>query len=129
MKILTQPSFDHTSPVVLVVEDDLILRLDVVYTLQTEGFAVIEAGNADQAIQILEARSDIRIVFTDIQMPGSMDGIKLAACVRDRWPPVDIIITSGKGDVRPADIPERGLYFPKPVSPNELVSAIRGFLG
>jgi CheY-like chemotaxis protein len=81
--------------VVLVVEDEPLLRLMAVTMVENAGFAPIEAANADQAVRILESRTDIRIVFTDIDMPGSMDGMKLAACIRDRWPPVEIILTSG----------------------------------
>jgi CheY-like chemotaxis protein len=67
--------------VVLVVEDELLLRLNAAQMMEDAGYEVIEASNADEAIQILESRTDIRIVFTDINMPGSMDGIKLANAV------------------------------------------------
>ncbi len=110
---------------ILVVEDDLLLRFEMVDNLQDAGFEVVEAGSADEAIQVLAARHDIRIVFTDVQMPGSMDGIQLAAAVRDRWPPIDIIITSGRSDIRKQDIPARGLFLSKPVSPVELVKVMR----
>jgi CheY-like chemotaxis protein len=73
----------------------------------------------------LEARKDIRIVFTDIDMPGSMDGLKLARAIRDRWPPIEFILTSGHFDVPEGDIPERGLFFSKPYHDNEIVSALR----
>ena len=90
------------------------------------GYRAIEASNADEAIAILEARKDIRIVFTDIDMPGSMDGLKLARAIRDRWPPIELILTSGHFDV-PGDIPERGLFFSKPYRDEEVVSALRRF--
>jgi CheY-like chemotaxis protein len=88
---------------------------------------VVDARNADEAIEILKARPDIRIVFTDIDMPGSMDGLKLAAAVCDRWPPIEIIITSGK--VRPAasDIPARGVFLSKPYDEAALSRALRSF--
>ena len=69
-------------------------------------FDVVEAANADEAIEILEARLDITVVFTDIQMPGSMDGLKLVAAIRGRWPPIKIVATSGLVDVRKVDLPE-----------------------
>jgi len=75
------------------------------------GYRAIEASNADEAIAILEARKDIRIVFTDIEMQGSMDGLKLARAIRDRWPPIELILTSGYVYVPENDIPERGVYF------------------
>ena len=74
-------------PVVLIVEDDLLIRLHAAQIIEEAEFDVIEASNADEAIAILEARSDITVLFTDIQMPGSMDGLKLAAAVKGRWPP------------------------------------------
>jgi CheY-like chemotaxis protein len=73
-------------PVILIVEDEFLLRLDSAETIESAGFEVIQAANADEAIAILETRPDIHVVFTDIQMPGSMDGLKLARFVRDRWP-------------------------------------------
>ena len=78
--------------------------------VEAAGYRAIEVSNADEAIAILEARRDIRIVFTDIDMPGSMDGLKLARAIRDRWPPIELILTSGHFDVPEGDIP-RGVYF------------------
>ena len=75
-------------PVILIVEDEFLLRLDSAETIEHAGFEVIQAANADEAIAILRTRPDIHVVFTDIQMPGSMDGLKLARFVRDRWPPI-----------------------------------------
>lgn len=72
----------------LVVEDEPLLRMNAVDMIETAGFQVLEAGSADDAIAILEKRDDIRVVFTDIQIPGSMDGLKLARAVRGRWPPI-----------------------------------------
>jgi CheY-like chemotaxis protein len=80
--------------------------------LEMAGFEVLEAANADDAAILLETQA-IRIVFTDVNMPGSMDGLKLAAAVRRRWPPVEIIVTSGAVDVVKDDLPERGYFFPK----------------
>jgi CheY-like chemotaxis protein len=99
-------------PTVLVVEDEVMIREFVAEELNDAGFTVVIATNADHAISILENRLDIHLVFTDIDMPGSMDGLKLAAAVRDRWPPVHIIITTGK--VRPFEIPANALFMPKP---------------
>jgi two-component system, response regulator PdtaR len=84
------------SPVILIVEDQFLLRLDSAELIENAGFEVIQAGNADEAIAILKARPGIQIVFTDIQMPGSMDGLKLAQFVRDRWPPIKIVAKSGR---------------------------------
>jgi CheY-like chemotaxis protein len=103
-------------PVVLVVEDDFLLRMDAADMIKTAGFEVIEAGSADEAIAILEVRADICVVFTDIQMPGSMDGLKLARAVRGRWPPIKIVATSGLSDIQENDLPEGGRFLPKPYS-------------
>jgi CheY-like chemotaxis protein len=88
-------------------------------------FDVIEAANADEAIAILEARSDITVVFTDIQMPGSMDGLRLAAAIRDRWPPTKIIATSGRVTIGRDDLPEGGRFLPKPYSPAQILNTLR----
>ena len=80
-------------PVVLIVEDELLLRINAADMISAAGFEVVEATNADDAIEILESRRDITVVFTDIQMPGSMDGLKLAHAVRGRWPPIKIVAT------------------------------------
>ena len=112
-------------PIVLVVEDETLIRELVTEELEEAGYFVVIANNADQAIAILEARQDIHLVFTDINMPGSMDGLKLAAAVRDRWPPVHIIITSGK--VRPPEIPANALFIPKPYVGENVVAAMRTF--
>jgi DNA-binding NtrC family response regulator len=100
--------------VVLVVEDEPLLLMAAVDLVEEAGFEAVEAHNADEAIEILNAREDIRIVFTDIDMPGSMDGMKLAAMVRDRWPPVEIIIVSGHRKVADDDLPARSVFFSKP---------------
>jgi CheY-like chemotaxis protein len=112
-------------PTVLVVEDEVLIREVVKEELEDAGYTVIVAEHADAAIAILEARQDIHLVFTDIDMPGSMNGLKLAACVRDRWPPVHIIITTGKS--RPATIPANALFIPKPYAGRNVVAAMRTF--
>src|SRR5580658_9703668 len=99
-------------PVVLIVEDEFLLRMDAVDIIAAAGFEAIEASNADEAIEILEARRDISVVFTDIQMPGSMDGLKLAAAVRDRWPPILIVATSGHVSVGEDDLPDGARFLP-----------------
>jgi two-component system, response regulator PdtaR len=79
---------------VLVVEDEFLVMMSITADLIAEGYDVLTASNADKAIEILESRNDIETIFTDIEMPGSMDGLKLAQAVRYRWPPVNIVITS-----------------------------------
>jgi CheY-like chemotaxis protein len=101
-------------PVVLVVEDEILIRLNAVEMIEDAGFEAIAASDADEAIRILESRTDIRAVFTDVQMPGSMDGLRLARVVRDRWPPVALIVTSGQCKVAETDLPRGGRFLSKP---------------
>jgi CheY-like chemotaxis protein len=118
----------HTAtrrPVVLVVEDEFLIRINAAEMIEEAGFEVVEASNADEAVAILEARLDIAVVFIDIQMPGTMDGLKLARAVRDRWPPIHIVATSGLVDVREGDLPNGGLFLPKPYSPVQIISTLR----
>lgn len=112
-------------PVVLIVEDEFLLRIDAAEVIGAAGFEVIEAANADEAIEVLEDRSDIAVVFTDIQMPGSMDGLKLARAVRGRWPPIKIIATSGRLNLEETDLPEGGRFLPKPYSPAQVTGVLR----
>jgi len=112
-------------PVVLIVEDEPLVRLSAVKMIEDAGFEVIEAPNADEAIRILESRRDIRVVFTDVQMPGSMDGLKLAHAVRNRWPPIKIIVTSGRHPVTGRDLPEGGRFFAKPYDPIQITDTLR----
>ncbi len=116
-------------PVVLVVEDETLLRWHAVAMIEDAGFDVIEAGNAAEAISVLEARTDIRVIFTDIQMPGSIDGLRLAHVVRDRWPPIKIIATSGQLRLRDYELPEGGRFLPKPYSVGEITGTLRALLG
>jgi len=116
-------------PVILIVEDEFLLRLDSTETIERAGFEVLQAANADEAISILEARPDIRVIFTDIQMPGSMDGLKLAQFVRNRWPPIKIIATSGRVVVADDDLPAGSVFLPKPYRGAELVGTLRELTG
>jgi CheY-like chemotaxis protein len=112
-------------PVVLVVEDDFLLRMDAVDIVRSAGFDAVEARTADDAIAILEARPSIHIVFTDVQMPGSMDGLKLAKFVKDRWPPIKIVATSGRVRVVEDDLPEGARFIPKPYTPAQIIETFR----
>ena len=116
------------SPIyVLVVEDEFLSRLHAVNLVEEAGYKAVEASNAEEAISILQARKDIRIVFTDIDMPGTMDGLKLAHAIGTRWPPIELIVTLGHFDLSDDDMPERGRFFPKPYRDQEIISALRHF--
>lgn len=113
-----------TSHVILVVEDEFLVRLDAIDLIQNAGFEAVEAADADMAISILEARRDITVVFTDVQMPGSMDGLKFAAAVRGRWPPIKIIATSGDARIGQNDLPKGGQFLAKPYTKTQILTAI-----
>jgi CheY-like chemotaxis protein len=115
----------QSEPVVLVVEDESIVRMQAAEMLEEAGYNVVEACNADEAIAILEQRKDVRIVVTDIEMLGSMDGIKLARAIRDRWPPIELIVTSGRYRVGTDELPSRVRFMPKPYSADVLITALR----
>src|SRR6476661_6421382 len=89
------------------------------------GFDVFEAADADEAVNLLETEPAITVVFTDIQMPGSMDGLRLAAVVRDRWPPVALLITSGKLSPPTADMPAGAHFIHKPYHPLQIGDQLR----
>ncbi|MBB3951036.1 response regulator [Aureimonas jatrophae] len=117
-------SFDPARYAVLVVEDDALVRTEAVDLCFEAGFTVYEAKNAAQAIRQLERHSEIRVLFTDVEMGGSMDGLKLARAVRDRWPPVAILVTSGRVQVTKEQMPENGLFFAKPYPPDDILRAL-----
>ena len=102
-------------PTVLVVEDELMLRMRAVDIVEDAGFAALEAVNADEALALLESRSDIKLLFTDIQMPGSMDGLKLAYAVHERWPSIKIILVSGQVVLTEQDRPAQSRFHGKPL--------------
>lgn len=114
--------------VVLVVEDSTIIRMGAVDLVLDAGYDVLEAADADEAIRILESRSDIDLVFTDIHMPGAMDGIRLAQYVRNRWPPVKLIVASGKAIREESSLPEGSRFFPKPYSDHAIAEAMARML-
>lgn len=114
---------------ILVVEDEPLVRMDIADQLRDHGYSVHEAGNADDAILVLEMHGSISLIITDIDMPGSMDGLKLAAAVRDRWPPVKIIVVSGHHIVDITDLPDGSMFFSKPYLPPKLIESMQELLG
>jgi two-component sensor histidine kinase/ActR/RegA family two-component response regulator len=116
-------------PNVLVVEDEMVLRMRAVDIVEDAGFAAVEAVNADQALAILESRSDISLLFSDVQMPGSMDGLKLAYAVHERWPSIKIILVSGKIDLADADKPAHSRFFCKPLEEKQMIAELQEMVG
>jgi CheY-like chemotaxis protein len=114
---------------VLVVEDEALIRMSSADVIRDLGFEVIEAVDADHAISLLESVPDVTVVFTDIQMPGSMDGLLLAAVVRDRWPPIALLVTSGQMRPASSDMPTGAQFISKPYSPFELKGQLQSLTG
>ena len=114
--------------VVLVVEDHPIIRMGAVELVLSAGYEALQARDADEAIRILESRSDIDLVFTDVQMPGTMDGIKLSHYIRERWPPVKLILASGNAILEESSLPKGSGFFAKPYVDNAIVEAMARLL-
>lgn len=112
-------------PVILIVEDEALIRMNTSDVVHDLGFNTIEATDADQAIALLEDAPEISIVFTDIQMPGSLDGLRLAAVVRERWPPIKLLITSGQVTPSPVELPLGAKFISKPYHTRQLEVALR----
>jgi CheY-like chemotaxis protein len=115
-------AFSHS---VLVVEDEPLIRINAVDMVEDEGFTVFEASNADAALRILESNPTITVLFTDIDMPGSIDGLKLAHLARQRWPDIAIVIVSGQHSPDLDELPENGRFVAKPYFQSAMIKTIR----
>jgi two-component system, response regulator PdtaR len=118
----------QAKPVIHVVEDDALLRMHAAGLLEEQGYGVVEAANADAALKLLETRDDVRLLFTDIQMPGSCDGMDLARQVHARWPNILLVITSGQIKPTEAEIPDHGHFIGKPYRANELLGEVNDMM-
>jgi len=116
------------SPVALVVDDDELLRFYAADILHEKGFAVLEAADADAALKLLETHQDVRLLFTDIQMPGQWDGLELTRLVHERWPKVLLIMASGRPGPKATEIPDDGRFIRKPYRDNELTEEVDDLL-
>jgi CheY-like chemotaxis protein len=114
-------------PVVLIVEDEAMIRMGAIALVEDLGYEFFEASSADEALALLELHPQITIVFTDVQMAGSMDGLQLAEYARRRWPPLKFIIVSGKHVENAAEMPLGTRFFPKPYNAAAISDAIRAF--
>ena len=124
---------DETSPrgshVVLIVEDDSLQRMLAVGVVEDAGFIALEASNADEAIVLLESRTDIALLFTDINMPGSIDGLELAHAVGHRWPPIKILVVSGQDLPHQPELPSDSCFVPKPYRTAAIVAELHSLIG
>jgi CheY-like chemotaxis protein len=115
-------------PVILVVEDSPLILMSALDLVTSVGFEGVGAESADEAIAILEARSDIRLVFTDVEMPGTIDGVKLAHYIRNRWPPIHLIVASGKAVLEESELPTGASFFSKPYDNDTIVNEMTRLL-
>jgi two-component system, response regulator PdtaR len=115
-------------PTILVVEDEALLRMIAADTLEENGFDVVEAANADAALKVLETHDDVRLLFTDVRMPGSCDGMDLARQVHARWPHILLVITSGHLRPAQAEIPDHGHFIAKPYRATELLGEVNDMM-
>jgi CheY-like chemotaxis protein len=122
-------TFPGAKPAVLVVEDEALVRLNAVDMVEAAGFAVASAANAADAIRILHMRDDIRAVFTDVQMPGAMDGLGLMRFIKHRWPTVATLVTSGKKMIAQSDLPRGARFIAKPYLQSQVEAALRQLIG
>lgn len=118
------PPSSVVPPVVLIVEDESLIRMVATDMLMDEGFTVLEAASADEAWPLLESHGNIGVLFTDVNMPGRMDGLALAARVAERWPHIRLVVTSGRCGLSTHELPDHGQFVQKPYRHDELVSAI-----
>jgi two-component system, response regulator PdtaR len=116
------------SKAILVVEDETLIRLWAADLLEENGFSVIEAKDADAALKVLECRPDVNLLFTDVQMPGSLNGMELAREVHARWPRILLVITSGRERPMRSEIPDDGRFVAKPYSAEELLGQVKDLL-
>jgi CheY-like chemotaxis protein len=99
------------------------------HMVEDAGYTSVEAVDADEAFAILQSRSDIALLLTDIQMPSSMDGLQLAHAACSRWPPIKIILVSGQLKPSIGDIPLESRFFGKPFASGDLVAEMRDMIG
>lgn len=114
--------------IILVVEDEPLLRLAAIDLIEASGYEAVAAADATEAVAILEARNDIRVVFTDVDMPRGVDGMRLAAIIRDRWPPIKVIVVSGYLEDPGDQIPGETVFFAKPYREEQIVETIKQML-
>ena len=114
---------EHAS--ILVVDDEALIRMAMMNIVEDAGYSAVEAANADEAIIMLERCADISAVLTDINMPGSMDGLQLSRLIRDRWPLIGLVVTSGRFVAHAMQMPTGVHFIAKPYTPGEIVSALQ----
>ena len=119
---------DGRRPTILIVEDEALIRMVSADMLLEAGFDALEAGDADEAVAVLQEASQIEVMFTDVRMPGRIDGLQLAALVHQRWPAIGLLVTSGHCHLSPSELPDDGHFVSKTYHIDDVVTQIRGIL-
>ena len=123
--MLPNMTCERIVPVILIVDDEALVRLSAVGMLEDAGFRMIEAGSGDEALELLTADSDVQLLFTDVNMPGTINGLALARQVHDRWPHIGIMVASAKRQPQPAELPRGSRFEQKPYSLDTVVRHAR----
>jgi two-component system, response regulator PdtaR len=110
---------------VLLVEDEAILRMVAADILEEGGFTVLQAPDASSALRVLETKPGVDVLFTDIQMPGALDGVELARVVHERWPDISLLLTSGRCQLDRDQVPDDGRFFSKPYTSQKLLDEVQ----
>ena len=118
----------ETHLTVLIVEDEVLVRMHGAGILEEAGFDVLEAGDADEALALLRSHDDVSLMFSDIDMPGSMNGLQLAHLVHAKWPNVRLLLTSGHHQIKESSLPDDGRFVSKPWSDGKLIAKVRAAL-
>lgn len=114
--------------IIMVVEDEALIRMQGVDMLEAAGFDVVEASNADEALSLLNNVPDVQLMFSDVDMPGSMNGVALAEVVHGRWPNIRLLITSGHRHFADSQLPDDGRFVPKPYTRDVVVGQVQDLL-
>jgi len=117
-------TMDLVKPTILIVDDEDLVRMVGSDILERGGYRVLEAANASEALRCLECGTEVMVLFTDVQMPGTPDGLGLARLVHDRWPQVKILIASGRAAPEPGELPDEGLFLSKPYRADDLLELV-----
>jgi YesN/AraC family two-component response regulator len=115
----------NNNPAVLIVEDDPLIRMTAADLIADAGWEAFEAANAEEALKVIDEHPEIRVLFTDVNMPGPVDGIRLAECVNRDHPRIELVVTSGRQYFNDAALPDEGTFLPKPYGQADLVRVLR----
>jgi two-component system, response regulator PdtaR len=115
----------HSAPTVLVVEDDPLIRMTAADVIADAGWEALEAANAQEAICAIDEHPEVKVLFTDVNMPGPVDGVELVECVHRDHPEIELVVTSGRSHISERALPDEGTFLPKPYGQDDLVRTLK----